>query len=852
MTQIPEAGWRLSNHLQPLEETIIEHCAAGRPVDLDKSVSVDPSTMDTWGPERTMRASVLLHLLTEEEWPVNVKGIHLRGVRISGPLDLEGATLRCPLWLNNCFLDDSLPIILDYATVSLLVIKGCRFAGLHGNSVTIAKGLDLSDSSTAVAVWLVDAEITGQLNCRGSQLGADPDGNSLVCNGIKVGGEVSLDGHFTAQGAALLQSANIAGQLSCRGARLGSNKDKNSLVCDGARVDGGVILDTSPDGVAFAAAGAVRLYRANVGGQFSCRGAQIGANVYGNSVVADVSRVGGGVVFDTSPDGKAFVASGAVRFPGADVTGSVSCRGAQLSANDDGNALVCDGMRVSVDVLLGSSPEGILFTATGTVRLARAEIVGQLRCEGAQLQGADARGDALVSDWIRVGGGVVLDQGFTAAGSVRLLSASIVGSLNCRGTRLGVNDDQNALVADGLKVTEDVLFDTSPGGETFISAGAIRLMRADIAGQLRFGGAQLRGTDEAGDALIGAGLKLGGSVQLNQGFMASGAVRLTGADIGGSLNCRGSVLGGNGLGDALVADGIRVTGGVLLDNGFVAIGNVSLRSAQILRELRWAPAKPPDGVNLEGASVRQLTDDWSPKQKDGHWPKGRLRLAGFTYVGFGGEHQASWRQRLEWIRLQYPGSGTDRPDRGGEATRASDIAAPFVPQPYKQLAEVYTLTGLDSEARQIAIARRQDLRRFGNLPKAQRLGNWLLDKTIKYGYQTWRAAVALALLYLVTVFAFMFAQHQRNLIIPSQQANTRSTTQTALHCVPDYPCFYPAGYALDIDVPLINIHQADNWRVNGSGQWGWVWVAGTWVATVTGWALATLLVAGYSGIVRKD
>lgn len=67
-----------------------------------------------------------------------------------------------------------------------------------------------------------------------------------------------------------------------------------------------------------------------------------------------------------------------------------------------------------------------------------------------------------------------------------------------------------------------------------------------------------------------------------------------------------------------------------------------------------------------------------------------------------------------------------------------------------------------------------------------------------------------------------------------------------------YPCFYPAGYAIDVVIPLINVRQADNWRPNADAPWGWSLVAGTWVATGLGWALSTLAVAGYTGLIRKE
>lgn len=57
---------------------------------------------------------------------------------------------------------------------------------------------------------------------------------------------------------------------------------------------------------------------------------------------------------------------------------------------------------------------------------------------------------------------------------------------------------------------------------------------------------------------------------------------------------------------------------------------------------------------------------------------------------------------------------------------------------------------------------------------------------------------------------------------------------------------------LDLVVPLINIHQADYWQVNGHHALGWMWVLGSWLATALGWFLATLLVVGYSGLARKE
>ncbi len=72
--------------------------------------------MQAWAEERTVRAAVLRHLLFAGQWPVDAKGVRLRGVRISGLLDLEAAALRCPLLLDCCYLDADDSACLDHAT----------------------------------------------------------------------------------------------------------------------------------------------------------------------------------------------------------------------------------------------------------------------------------------------------------------------------------------------------------------------------------------------------------------------------------------------------------------------------------------------------------------------------------------------------------------------------------------------------------------------------------------------------------------------------------------------------------------------------------------------------------------
>ena len=606
----------------------------------------DLAAMQLWGKDRALRAAVLRDLLVGERWPVHAKGVRLRGVKISGLLDLEGATLRCPLSLDGCYFDAGDPVSLDHATASRVALTGCHLAGLTANMLT-ARQIDLSRSTLRGGpLCLMSANITDGLICSGARLGGDQDGNALVAGGIKVGGSVYLDQYledrFTAAGAVWLARADIGGDLACDGAQLGSNHDGVGLLAEGIKVGGQVFL-----------------------------------------------REG-------------FATDGAVRLLGADITGDLSCRAAVLGRDHDGNALVADRMRVGGEVHLYRG-----FTADGAVVLNGADITGDISFSGAQLTGTDRDGNALAADGMKVGAAVLLDEGFTSAGTV-----------------------------------------------------SFNFARAD--------------------QLVLSPAKVAGANEITFNFTAT--------------------------------------------------------EAQIACELRWAPDGPFSGrVNLEDAQVGELEDTWTPagEQARGYWPPGgRLRLSGFTYGGLG---EASVKQRLQWIRSQYEGP---KP-------------AAFAAQPYEQLADIYRQAGQDSEAREVAIARRRDLRRYGNLNWYRWFGNWFLDKTIRYGYQTWRAALGLAAVFVLFLVLSIAGQH-RHVIVPLGDVKGLDPVPTATRCTSDYPCFYPFGYTVDTVIPIINVHQADHWGPDAHAPAGWLWVFGAWGATAAGWALATLLVAGYTGLVRQD
>ena len=72
----------------------------------------DPSHGESWGPERTLRAAILVWLCSD---PVASRLVHPSGpgiiaARISGPLDLSYQTVPFPLTLVQCAIKDGVDI----------------------------------------------------------------------------------------------------------------------------------------------------------------------------------------------------------------------------------------------------------------------------------------------------------------------------------------------------------------------------------------------------------------------------------------------------------------------------------------------------------------------------------------------------------------------------------------------------------------------------------------------------------------------------------------------------------------------------------------------------------------------
>ncbi|GAU68292.1 hypothetical protein SSP35_07_00940 [Streptomyces sp. NBRC 110611] len=226
---------------------------------------------------------------------------------------------------------------------------------------------------------------------------------------------------------------------------------------------------------------------------------------------------------------------------------------------------------------------------------------------------------------------------------------------------------------------------------------------------------------------------------------------------------------------------------------------LSLRRIQT-PELRFLGERPQrGGVILAGARVVNLVD------RAASWPGlGRLRMAGFAYETLIPRGPFPLSQRLEWVAA---------------------ATAEYAPEPYEMLAVSLRRSGEDSDAREVLLAKQR--RRRETLPLAAKAWGFLQDWTVAYGYRPGRAAVWMAVLWAIgTVY---FASSPPGPLKPDEA-----------------PPWNPYLYALDLLLPVIDLHQGAAWEPAGVAQW----VAAVFI--LAGWVLATSVAAGASRLLRRQ
>ncbi|WP_336209593.1 hypothetical protein [Nonomuraea sp. LPB2021202275-12-8] len=429
------------------------------------------------------------------------------------------------------------------------------------------------------------------------------------------------------------------------------------------------------------------------------------------------------------------------------------------------------------------------------------------------------------------------EAGTGAVPAVRLVGARITGPLQILGGAV-----EHELVLSGCHLDEPIQLTGSttrtlrltdcrlPG----LNAGGMR-----VAGHLSLSGSYVTGPVRVGRAQFESGLWLAGTkvepAEDEQAFFGdamvvdagtymrnadfTGGLRMVGARLNGGFSLEGAKLRNLG-GDALFADGMVVEDAMRCTGDFLALGCVRLRGSRInglfslkgiirspdtpyalhashmeVRELYLKPAEPIDGVvTLAHSTVNTLEDDPAT------WPD-KLRLNGLSYDRLRGSGVS---RRIEWVSRDPEG---------------------FRPQPYEQLAAWLLRDGNDVLARRTQLAKLRARPQRGGF--GGRLWGRLLDITVGYGYRPWLAAIWFATL--LSIGTVVFGLNPPRPLKPDES-----------------PGFDSFAYTFDLLLPLSTFGQREMFDPAG-------WTQGlAYALIISGWLLATALIAGITRVIRPS
>ena len=348
--------------LTPAEQTLRDGVGSGVRVGIGDGTLPDEDA----GPDREIRASFLRYLALGgcDKCRPSEKGVELSGAVIlsDGPsgaetrgLDLESCEVFGDLGLFNCLFPD-IPLLRGTRLGSLF-LNGSKFPkGLSADRLEARGGAFLGDVQAKGAVRLLNAQLGGNLDCKGARFEAVADaagamGDAFSADGLEARGDAFLRG-VQAKGAVRLLGAKLGGDLDCVGARFEAVADADGAMGDAFSTDR---LEARGDAFlrGLQAKGEVRLLGAKLGGNLDCDGARFEAVADAAGAMGDAFSADG-----LEARGDAFLrgvqAKGAVRLLGAKLGGNLDCKGARFEAVADADSLSLVSARVSGGLYLGS------------------------------------------------------------------------------------------------------------------------------------------------------------------------------------------------------------------------------------------------------------------------------------------------------------------------------------------------------------------------------------------------------------------------------------------------------------------------------------------------------------------
>ncbi|GGS69743.1 oxidoreductase [Planobispora rosea] len=489
--------------------------------------------------------------------------------------------------------------------------------------------------------------------------------------------------------------------------------------------------------------------------------------------------------------------------------------------------------------------------AWGPERTVRAEVVTALllgareaepgTTPGVRLAGAHLTGDLDLSDAAvetklhllncRLPGVVDFSDASTrglrfrgcALGRVRAPRSTVDGLLEFDGSSLRGLRLDNAHVTGQLRLSRAQVDPPREGDRTGTTMQDVRRPYSEAE-------RRERGLDDGYRwAIWAGGLVVDGGAFL-RGLRITGGLRMVGAKFHGGLYLqRASITApgspaaesptdGSARWHAVYADFLEASAAEF-SAGFTATGTVRLRGARIAGVLSFDEAElsaPDRSLHLSHMQVEQLI--LTPASIEGEVNLGysrigvlmdrprvypdRVHLNGLAYEALRGPWTVA--ERLSWVCRDPDG---------------------YRPQPYEQLAAWYRRIGHEPDARRVLLAKQRGHR--ATLRPTGRLWGRLLDGAVGYGYRPWMAGLWAAILLIAGTAVFS--------AVPPVQIDPDEVRH-----------FNAFVYTLDLLVPVSVFEQRGAWEPAGWTRWL------AWTLVVSGWVLATALIAGAARVLRPS
>ena len=299
----PAPSWADFEPLLPAERLVLRAAAAGEIAKVGYRRPRAPA------PELQVRAAFLAFLArgAGEKELLAGGSLQIMGAWVVGRLDLAAATLPLSLWLYRCSFA-AVPLFDGAHVRGSLTFSDCALPGLRAEDARVDRELAITAGcSVEGPVRLARSAVGGDLNCErlslgsGSQVPTSPR-RMFVADGMRIGGDVLLQGGVEAVGEVRFVGAQIGGDLRAGGAHLTADIDTAgmrgvALNLDRARIGGTVALDSG-----FSAAGTVRMCQARIHGDLDCSGAALDAvgdaswGDCGSALRLDRARIGGALI----------------------------------------------------------------------------------------------------------------------------------------------------------------------------------------------------------------------------------------------------------------------------------------------------------------------------------------------------------------------------------------------------------------------------------------------------------------------------------------------------------------------------------------------------------------------------